>query len=153
MLWFPANYFYNYGLMYATITSSVVLSNTSPAWVFLISMSLLVPANEREKFSSIKALMILVSLCGFGVIAWEDGKAKVDESEKPVLGDVFTLIAAIFNGLYATYLKLMVPPEKEVNFKFTYFLGFVGLINDIVLLPLFFIFDIAGIEKFEWPAK
>ena len=72
MLWFLTNYFFNCGLVYATVTSSVVLWNTSPAWVFLISMSCLVPALVREKFNPIVALMILVSLCGFGIIAYED---------------------------------------------------------------------------------
>ena len=72
LIWFLANYFYNYGLLYATITSSVVLSNTSPVWVFVISISCLVPASTRESFSWVKAIMILVSLSGFGIIALED---------------------------------------------------------------------------------
>ena len=71
-IWFLANYFYNYGLLYATITSSVVLSNTSPVWVYMISVSCLVPASTRANFSWIKAIMILVSLSGFGIIAIED---------------------------------------------------------------------------------
>ena len=72
MLWFLANYFYNYGLLYASITSSVVLSNTSPAWVYLLSLSCLVPAATREKFDIVSAIMIAVSIAGFVLIAVED---------------------------------------------------------------------------------
>lgn len=43
------------------------------------------------------------------------------------------------------------PREEEAQFKFSWFLGFVGLINDIAILPLFFIFNWTGIEPFEWP--
>jgi solute carrier family 35 protein F5 len=69
------------------------------------------------------------------------------------LGDVFSLLSAVFYAIYATYLKKMIPPEKESEFKFTYFLGFVGLINIFVLLPLFPIFNATGIEVFSWPNK
>jgi len=44
-----------------------------------------------------------------------------------------------------------VPPEKEKTFRFTSFLGFVGLFNDVLILPVIFIFNWTGIEPFEWP--
>jgi len=68
-LWFFANYFYNLGLLYSTITSSVVLSNTSSMWVYLTGLSCLVPVATREKFDWIKGLMVLISLSGFVIIA------------------------------------------------------------------------------------
>lgn len=153
ILWFLANYFYNYGLLYASITSSVVLSNTSPAWVYLLSISCLVPAAVREKFDWVCALMILVSLSGFVLIALEDKKdaSSSDSSSKPVLGDLLSLLSAMSYAVYATYLKIKVPEEKEATFKFSYFLGFVGICNDVLLLVLFFIFNATGFETFEWP--
>ena len=150
-IWFLANYFYNYGLLYATITSSVVLSNTSPVWVYIIAISCLVPRLTREKFNCVKALAIVVSLTGFGLIALEDSKGDTSASEKPVLGDILSLVGAICYAFYATYLRVKVPPEKEEDFKFSYFLGFVGLFNDFLLVPLFIIFDMTGFETFEWP--
>ena len=41
----------------------------------------------------------------------------------------------------------------EADFSFSYFLGFVGLLNDILLIPLFVIFNYTGFEIFEWPTK
>ena len=69
LLWFLANYFYNFGLLYATITSSVVLSNTSPVWVYVVSISCLVPKDVREKFNWVEASMVVVSLLGFVLVA------------------------------------------------------------------------------------
>ena len=152
MLWFLANYFYNYGLLYATITSSVVLSNTSPAWVYLLSLSCLVPVSYREKFDWLCAIMILVSLSGFGVIALADKRdASESDTTKPIIGDVLSLLSAISYALYATFLKIKVPEGEESTFKFTYFLGFVGLCNDVILAVLLVIFNYTGFETFEWP--
>ena len=155
-IWFLANYFYNYGLLYASITSSVVLANTSPAWVYLMSISCLVPAFYREKFDCVCAIMIGVSLSGFCLIAVSDKiDAESDEGDSghPVLGDVLSLASAMSYAFYATYFKIKVPEEDEATFEFSYFLGFVGLSNDILLLALFFIFDATGFETFEWPPQ
>ena len=46
-------------------------------------------------------------------------------------------------------LKVRVPDEE--TFNFSYFLGFVGLFNTILLLPLFPILALTKIETFAWP--
>jgi solute carrier family 35 protein F5 len=56
----------------------------------------------------------------------------------------------MFYGVYATILKKRVPND---DFKFSYFLGFVGLFNTVLLLPFFPILNYTGIETFEWPNK
>lgn len=66
---------------------------------------------------------------------------------------MLTVLSAIFYSLFATYLKIKVPPEDEDKFKFTWFLGFVGLINDVIIFPFFFIFSWTGIEPFVWPNR
>lgn len=69
LLWFTSTYFYNYGLEYSSITSAEILSNTSPMWVYVLSLSCMIPAASREKFDLIKASMIVLSLAGFVLIA------------------------------------------------------------------------------------
>lgn len=152
-LWFLANYFYNYGLLYASVTSSVVLSNTSPAWVYILSISCLVPVAVREKFDWVCAIMVALSMSGFALIAIEDKHQENPDSgsDKPILGDVLSIISAISYAFYATYLKIKVPESEEATFSFSYFLGFVGLCNDVLLIPLFIIFNYTGFETFEWP--
>ena len=156
MIWFLANYFYNYGLLYSSITSSVVLANTSPAWVYLLSISCLVPAVYREKFDFVCAIMIAVSISGFVLIAVSDkndAQSGEGDSDHPVIGDILSLLSAISYAVYATYFKISVPEEEEETFEFSYFLGFVGLSNDVLLLGLFFIFNATGFETFEWPPQ
>ena len=156
LLWFLANYFYNYGLLYASVTSSVVLSNTSPAWVYILSISCLVPTAVRQKFDWLCAVMVLVSMSGFALIALEDKKEEKDDdstSDKPILGDVLSLVSAFSYAIYATYLQIKVPESEESTFSFSYFLGFVGLCNDVLLIPLFIIFNYTGFETFEWPPQ
>ena len=119
-LWFLANYLYNYGLLYATITSSVVLSNTSPAFVYLLAISCLVPASHREKFEFLSALMIGISLTGFGLIALADSiDDKDDSSSRPVLGDILSVLSALSYAIYATFFKVRVPEEDVPTFKFS----------------------------------
>jgi solute carrier family 35 protein F5 len=149
LFWFLSNYLYNYGLSCSSITSSTILSNTSPTWVYLISISCLLSEQQRQQFKISKALFVVISLSGFIVIAMQDQA----ESENNLIGDVLTVLSAIFYSLYATFLKIKVPPEDEEKFKFSWFLGFVGLINDVIILPFFFIFNWTGIEPFEWPNR
>ena len=55
--------------------------------------------------------------------------------------------------MYAVLLKRRIPIEDEENFKFSYFLGFVGLFNMVLLLPIFPILHYSNVETFEWPNK
>ena len=63
------------------------------------------------------------------------------------------MLSAMCYAIYATYLKIKVPKEKEETFRFSVFLGFVGLFNDVLLLPVILIFNWTGIEPFEWPNR
>ena len=143
ILWFSSNYFYNFGLANTSVSSSTILSNTSSIFVYIIGMVLL----PHVKFNPIKALMVLFSFGGIVLISISD-ETKGDHTFK---GDLFSLLSSLCYGFYAVILKKRIPPEKEESFQFSYFLGFVGLFNMVVLLPLFPILNATGIETFEWP--
>ena len=70
-----------------------------------------------------------------------------------MIGDLLSVAGAICYAFYAVYLRAKVPDDKDDGFKFTYFLGFVGLMNDVFLLPLFPIFNYTGLEHFKWPSS
>ena len=105
---------------------------------------------RSESSSFLKLIGVLISFSGATIITVfesnDDGDAK-----NRALGDLFTIISAILYGLYATFLKLKVPEEAEKHFDTSAFLGFVGLINVVLLPPLFPIFHYTGIEHFDWP--
>ena len=77
----------------------------------------------------------------------------METKKQTFTGNFLSLLSAACYGLYAVLLKRRIPPEDEENFKFSYFLGFVGLFNLVILLPIFPLFHYTGIETFEWPNK
>lgn len=105
---------------------------------------------EDVKFNILKALIVCVSFSGIVFVALSD---KGDQSQDNLKGNLFSLLSASFYGLYSVFLKKQIPIEKEPQFKFSYFLGFVGLFNSFLLLPLFPILNYTNIELFEFPNK
>ena len=149
-LWFCSNYFYNSGLASTSVSSSTVLCNTSSIFVYLIGLCLL----KGTSFDPVKALMVLASFSGIVIITLADEKGKDSSDQRDSFrGNLLSLLSATFYGLYAVILKKRVPEEQESDFKFSYFLGFVGLFNAICLLPLFPLLNLTGIENFEWPNR
>lgn len=147
-LWFASNYLYNSGLASTSVSSSTVLSNTSSIWVYIVSLMLL----KGTKFDLVRAAMVLLSFGGVIVITLADNQDTDDKDQKDgFIGNILSLLSACFYGFYAVILKKRIPEEKEASFKFSYFLGFVGLFNAICLLPLFPILNSLGWETFEWP--
>ena len=144
-LWFCSNYFYNLGLSSTSVSSSTVLCSTSSIFVYIISLFLL----KDVYFHPIKALMVLLSFSGILIVNLVD--QNISEQQDTLKGNIFSLLSAIFYGIYAVILKKRVPDEKETEFKFSYFLGFVGLFNFICLIPLIFLLNFSRIEIFEWP--
>ena len=150
VLWFLSNYFYNSGLASTSVSSSTVLSDTSSIFVYIVGLCLLPGA----VFEPVKAISVLGSFAGIVIITLADRQDPGSDSQSETFkGDVLSLLSAVFYGFYAVTLKKRVPEEQEAEFKFSYFLGFVGLLNAICLLPLFPILDATGVEKFEWPNR
>ena len=147
-LWFFSNYFYNAGLGSTSVSSSTVLSNTSSIFVYIMGLAML-PGVTFDKF---KALMVLMSFGGIVIITLADTQTSTN-GQNSFHGNILSLLGALFYGLYATILKKRVPEEEEETFRVSYFLGFVGLFNSILLIPFFFILNATKIETFELPNK
>lgn len=146
MIWVASNTCYNYGLSTTSVSSSTVLSNSSSIFVYIFSLILL----TGVRFSALRASMVLISFAGITIITLTD-EADPNSPKDSIKGNLLSLGSAICYGMYAVWLKKRVPEEDENEFNFSLFLGFVGLFNTVFLLPLFPIFNLTGIEKFEWP--
>ena len=109
LLWFFSNYFYNAGLASTSVSSSTVLSNTSSIFVYLVGICLL----DGIKFNAGKAMMVLTSFAGIWIVAISDQKNDNSDqySGSEIKGDILSLLAAMFYGLYAVILKKRVPEE------------------------------------------
>ena len=147
VLWFLANFFYNLSLTATTVSSTTILSNTSSIFVFLLGFFFL-----RDRFTVPKLVAVLVSFSGIVMIAISDRNGSGD-GEESFHGDIYALVSAFAYGCYATFLKRMIPKAREEYFPFTVFFGFVGLINIVLLLPLFPVFHYTGVEELEFPNK
>lgn len=65
-----------------------------------------------------------------------------------MVGDAFSLLGAFFYGCYTTYLKVKVGEE---NIDMRLFLGFVGLINLVIMIPVMAAFHFLDFETFSFP--
>ena len=108
MLWFCSNYFYNNGLSKTSVASSAVLCNTSAIFVYLISLCLL----KNTKFDILKGFSVICSFTGIVIVTFSDTSDSDDKKNKnEFLGNMLSLLSALFYGLYAVILKRRIPDE------------------------------------------
>lgn len=151
ILWVLSNYFYNSGLASTTVSSSTVLCNTSSIFVYVFGLCAL----PGVRFGFLKAGMVLLSFSGIVLITISDssGSSSTDAQASSLKGNLLSLLSAVCYGLYAVVLKRRIPPEEEETFQFSYFLGFVGLFNVVLILPMFPLLHVTGVEVFQWPNR
>eukprot|EP01135_Chromosphaera_perkinsii_P003565 Nk52_evm23s248 gene=Nk52_evmTU23s248 len=73
-----------------------------------------------------------------------------DHLQQSVFGDALALLSAFFYGFYLVLMKVRLGDEERVD-MFLFF-GLVGISCAIFALPLFPLFHLVGIEKFELPS-
>ncbi|KJE94160.1 hypothetical protein CAOG_004844 [Capsaspora owczarzaki ATCC 30864] len=138
ILWFIANYLYNVALTRTSVASATILSSTSGLWTLLMG-ALFLPTSA-DKFTWNKLLAVALSIGGVVLVnAGEVGFSS---------GDIFALFSAVFYACYLVFFKRFGDEDRMIM---AMFFGFVGLFNVVLTLPLFFIFDATGWEKFGWP--
>lgn len=153
MLWFVANYFASACLEYTSVGSVTILTSTSSVWTLIFCAVMGV-----EGFSLRKLGGVLASLSGVVLISTVDLSGKSDENRgnfphksqfEIAIGDSMAFISAIIYGLYVTVMKRRVGNEDRVNMPL--FFGLVGLLNLLLLWPIFIVLHYTGIETFELP--
>lgn len=153
MLWFCANYFASAPLEYTSVGSVTILTSTSSVWTLIFCAVMRV-----DTFSMRKLTGVMASLAGVILISTVDlsGKSDEDRGSFPhksqasiAIGDGMALFSAIIYGLYVTVMKRRLGDEDRVNMPL--FFGLVGVLNLILLWPVFFILHWTNIEPFEWP--
>jgi solute carrier family 35 protein F5 len=68
---------------------------------------------------------------------------------KPLLGDMWALLSAVFYSFYVILFKVKVGSESRVNMQL--FFGFVGIFNVLTCWPMGLILHFAGVERLELP--
>lgn len=153
LLWFAANYFAASCLEYTTVASATILTSTSSVWTLLVGTWAGV-----EKFTFRKLGGVVCSLAGIVLISTVDvsGQTNKNRGSFPsktageiAVGDTLAFVSAVAYGFYAVVLKKKVGDESRVNMPI--FFGLVGLLNVLLLWPVFLILHWTGIERFELP--
>ncbi|KAI9297911.1 hypothetical protein K502DRAFT_323004 [Neoconidiobolus thromboides FSU 785] len=144
LLWFAANWSNNASLSLTSVASSTILSSTSGIFTLIFGSLFKV-----ERFTLVKLSGILVSLLGVVLVGLSDmGTDSSLTFNTMVIGDILSILGAVFYAFYTTFLKIKVDEEK-VDMKL--FLGFVGLINLVIMIPVMILIHYINVEPFSFP--
>ncbi|KAJ0053322.1 hypothetical protein Pint_01567 [Pistacia integerrima] len=147
--WFLAQLTFNLSLKYTTVTSNTILSSASSLFTFLVSLAFL-----GEKFTWVKLISVLLCMAGTIIVSLGDSESSTSlgaTASNPLLGDILALVSA---GLYAVYITLIrkkLPDDdgKSGQASMALFLGYLGLFNLIIFLPIALILNFTKLEPFH----
>jgi solute carrier family 35 protein F5 len=134
-IWFISNYFYNLSLAYTSITSSTVLSSTGSVFTFIFSLTF-----GDEKFTCWKILGVSLAFFGSIITSFHDAsKSQSHDVEQmyqhQLWGDAAGLISAVGYGGYTVLIRSLCPTD-ESRMSMQLFLGYIGLMNMVLLSPV-----------------
>lgn len=145
--WFLAQLTFNLSLKYTTVTSNTVLSSTSSLFTFLVSLAFL-----GETFTWIKLISVILCMGGTVIVSLADTNSGVNAiAMKPLLGDILALVSSGFYAIYITLIRKMLPDERkgEGRASMAEFLGYLGLFNLLMFLPVALILHFTKLESFH----
>lgn len=127
--------------------SNTILSSSSSLFTFLVSLAVL-----GEKFTCLKLVSVLLCMVGTIIVSLGDSKGRISSrASKPMLGDSLSLLSAAMYAIYVTLIRKKIPDEEsgEGQVSMAQFLGFVGLFNLFIFLPVALVLDFTRIEPFH----
>jgi solute carrier family 35, member F5 len=149
-VWFVANWTYNASLAYTSVSSSTVLSSTGSLFTFLFAIW----AGD-ETFSRTALCGVVLGVAGSALTTRNDASSDDDENHRDnahphgVLGDVLGLISAVGYGMYAVQTRVLCP-SNEAMYSMQALLGYIGLLNMVVLSPLAIYLLLSGSAHLGW---
>lgn len=128
--------------------SNTILSSASSLFTFLVSLVFL-----HEKFTWLKLISVLLCMGGTIIVSLGDSDTGLNATaSNPLLGDILALVSS---GLYAVYITLIrkkLPDDDDENSghaSMAQFLGFLGLFNLLIFLPVALILNFTKLEPFQ----
>lgn len=145
MLINAGNFTYSKGFLMGYQVSCDFLYSTTPQWVYLISiLPNLVPIDDQIKARKSKTVLVLLTVLGVWLISFDDLARGLELFQ----GDLYIIISSIVYAFYAVGLGALV---KTDDFEYGSFLGFVGVINCVLTLPVLVVFHWQSVEIFTLP--
>ncbi|KAK8918345.1 hypothetical protein KSP39_PZI021435 [Platanthera zijinensis] len=145
--WFFAQLTFNLSLKYTTVTSNTILSSSSSLFTFLVSVAFL-----GEKFTWVKLVSVFLCMGGTVIVSLADVGVGVNAIvSNPVLGDALTLISACLYAVYISLIRKNLPDEMkgEGHASMAQFLGYLGLFNLLIFLPVALGLEFTKLESFH----
>lgn len=145
--WFFAQLTFNLSLKYTTVTSNTILSSSSSLFTFLVSVAFL-----GETFTWVKLVSVLLCMGGTVIVSFADVGVGVNAiASNPILGDVLTLISACLYAVYISLIRKNLPDEMkgEGHASMAQFLGYLGLFNLLIFLPVALGLEFTKLESFH----
>lgn len=129
---FLGNLFYNYSLMFTSISSSIVIANLNGSFTLLFSY-----LSGVEEVTSRKVLG--VGLCLVGVLLVSQGDRVAEKSGEmdstAMFGDAISLAGAVCYGLYTTLIKIKIPDgTHQVSTSLLF--GLMGVVTMVLGAPI-----------------
>ncbi|KAK4366186.1 hypothetical protein RND71_014066 [Anisodus tanguticus] len=145
--WFLAQLTFNLSLKYTTVTSNTILSSSSSLFTFLVSLVFL-----GEVFTWVKLFSVVLCMGGTIIVSLGDSKSGSNKvASNPVLGDILSLVSAALYAVYITLIRKKLPDDegKSGHASMAQFLGFLGLFNMLIFLPIPLVLNFANLEPFN----
>ncbi|CAN4098941.1 unnamed protein product [Withania somnifera] len=145
--WFLAQLSFNLSLKYTTVTSNTILSSSSSLFTFLVSLVFL-----GEVFTWVKLFSVLLCMGGTVIVSLGDSKSGTNKvASNPVLGDILSLFSAALYAVYITLIRKKLPDDdgKSGHASMAQFLGYLGLFNILIFLPVLLVLNFANLEPFN----
>lgn len=146
--WFLAQLAFNLSLKYTTVTSNTILSSASSLFTFLVALLFL-----GEKFTWVKLISVLLCMAGTIIVSLGDSQSGLSGiASRPLLGDLLALVSSGFYAVYITLIRKQLPDEdddKSGRASMAQFLGYLGLFNLLLFLPVALLLNFTKLEPFH----
>lgn len=144
--WFLAQLTFNFSLKYTTVTSNTILSSASSLFTFLVALAFL-----GEKFTWLKFISVILCMAGTIIVSLGDSETGLTAASNPLLGDILAIVSAALYAVYITLIRKKLPDDDGRNghASMAQFLGFLGLFNLIIFLPVALILNFTKLEPFS----
>jgi len=134
---------YYYALSLTSLASTIVLTNTSMMFTFLLSLVIL-----KSKFNASKMLGVFVATLGVFIIILSDDQPAEKNS---YLGNVIGVVDAVIYSFYYIFLEMFLKTPKGKKIMIFGLLGCMGIISLSISWFMLLVSHYSGLEPLEWP--
>ncbi|GJQ15469.1 hypothetical protein GpartN1_g7260.t1 [Galdieria partita] len=142
LLWLTANYVFNLALDRTSVASNSILSTLSSVFTLFLASYF-----QIERLSWLKFGYVLLNFVGVVFVTWSDSALR---GSRTLIGDCFSILSALLYSFYVLFLQVRLLHSSPLDISELF--GWMGLLMMICLVPVMFLWNILGFEKFVLPS-